>query len=30
MRELAELSGGAFAVESVPGKGTTIRARWTT
>jgi signal transduction histidine kinase len=28
MRERTELSGGAFAVESVPGKGTTIRAQW--
>jgi len=30
MRERAELSGGTFAVESIVGKGTTIRASWTT
>jgi PAS domain S-box-containing protein len=30
MRERTELSGGAFAVESIPGKGTTIRASWVT
>jgi PAS domain S-box-containing protein len=29
MRERTELSGGVFAVESMPGKGTTIRASWT-
>ncbi len=28
MRERAELSGGSFEVESVPGKGTSIRASW--
>jgi PAS domain S-box-containing protein len=28
MRERAELSGGAFAIESIKGKGTTIRATW--
>ncbi|MBP1696641.1 MAG: ATPase [Deltaproteobacteria bacterium] len=28
MRERAEISGGSFAVESVKGKGTTIRASW--
>jgi signal transduction histidine kinase len=28
MRERAELSGGSFAIESTPGKGTTIRAEW--
>ena len=28
MRERAELSGGSFSMESVPGKGTTIRATW--
>ncbi len=29
MRERTELSGGSFAIESIPGMGTTIRARWT-
>lgn len=28
MRERAELTGGSFAIESAPGKGTTVRARW--
>jgi PAS domain S-box-containing protein len=28
MRERAEVSGGSFAIESVEGKGTTIRASW--
>ena len=28
MRERTELSGGAFTIESTPGKGTTIRASW--
>ena len=28
MRERAQLSGGSFSMESVPGKGTTIRATW--
>jgi signal transduction histidine kinase len=28
MRERTELSGGSFAIESIPGKGTTIRASW--
>jgi signal transduction histidine kinase len=28
MRERAELSGGAFGIESVKGKGTVIRASW--
>jgi PAS domain S-box-containing protein len=28
MRERAELSGGSFAIESIIGKGTTIRASW--
>ncbi len=28
MRERAELSGGAFAVESTKGKGTTIKVNW--
>lgn len=28
MRERAHLSGGTLAVESAPGKGTTVRARW--
>ncbi len=28
MRERTELSGGSFAVESVEGKGTTVRASW--
>jgi signal transduction histidine kinase len=28
MKERTELSGGTFAVESIPGKGTTIRAQW--
>ena len=28
MRERAELSGGTFAIESTPGKGTTLRASW--
>ena len=28
MRERAELTGGSFSIESAPGKGTTIRARW--
>ena len=28
MRERTELSGGRFEVESVPGKGTMIRAQW--
>ena len=28
MRERAELSGGSFTVESIKGKGTTIRATW--
>jgi PAS domain S-box-containing protein len=28
MKERAELSGGSFAIESVPGAGTTIRASW--
>ncbi len=28
MKERAELSGGFFAIESVPGAGTTIRASW--
>jgi signal transduction histidine kinase len=30
MRERTELSGGTFEVESIPGKGTTIRASWPT
>jgi PAS domain S-box-containing protein len=30
MRERAELSGGTFAVESTPGKGTIIKASWAT
>jgi signal transduction histidine kinase len=29
MRERTELSGGTFEIESVPGRGTTIRAQWT-
>jgi len=28
MRERTELSGGSFAIESTPGKGTTIKAQW--
>ncbi len=28
MRERAHLSGGTLTVESAPGKGTTVRARW--
>jgi PAS domain S-box-containing protein len=28
MRERTELSGGTFAVDSIPGKGTTIQAQW--
>jgi signal transduction histidine kinase len=28
MRERTELSGGAFTIESTPGKGTTVRASW--
>ena len=28
MRERAELTGGAFAVQSTKGKGTIIRASW--
>jgi signal transduction histidine kinase len=28
MRERTELSGGAFTIETTPGKGTTIRASW--
>jgi PAS domain S-box-containing protein len=28
MRERAELSGGSFVIESIKGKGTTIRANW--
>jgi len=28
MRERAELSGGSFTIESIKGKGTTIRATW--
>lgn len=28
MRERAELSGGAFSIESVPGEGTVIRVSW--
>jgi signal transduction histidine kinase len=28
MRERAELSGGTFEIESVPGEGTTIKAQW--
>ncbi len=28
MRERTELSGGAFSIESIKGKGTTIRASW--
>jgi signal transduction histidine kinase len=28
MRERTELSGGSFAIESIPGKGTIIRAVW--
>ena len=28
MRERAELSGGAFAIDSSDGKGTTVRVRW--
>jgi signal transduction histidine kinase len=28
MRERAELSNGSFAIESVKGKGTTVRVRW--
>jgi PAS domain S-box-containing protein len=28
MRERVELSGGAFEIESIPGKGTVIRASW--
>ncbi len=30
MRERAELSGGSFAIESIEGKGTTIRVSWPT
>jgi PAS domain S-box-containing protein len=30
MRERTELSGGAFVIESTPGKGTIIRASWPT
>jgi PAS domain S-box-containing protein len=30
MRERIELSGGSFWIESTPGKGTRIKARWTT
>lgn len=30
MRERTELSGGSFVVESIPGKGTVIKAIWTT
>ena len=29
MRERVELIGGAFAVESAPGKGTVVRVTWT-
>ncbi len=29
MRERAELSNGSFAIESVKGKGTTVRIKWT-
>jgi signal transduction histidine kinase len=28
MRERVQLSGGVFAIESVPGSGTTLRASW--
>jgi signal transduction histidine kinase len=28
MRERAELSGGSFTIESIVGKGTTIRSSW--
>ena len=28
MKERAELSGGTFAIESIKGKGTTVRASW--
>lgn len=28
MKERAELTGGKFTIESTPGEGTTIRARW--
>jgi signal transduction histidine kinase len=28
MRERTELSRGSFAIESTPGRGTTIRAEW--
>jgi PAS domain S-box-containing protein len=28
MKERAELSGGAFSIESIKGRGTTVRARW--
>jgi signal transduction histidine kinase len=28
MRERAELSGGSYAIESTPGKGTRIKAQW--
>jgi signal transduction histidine kinase len=28
MRERTDLSGGSFEIESVPGKGTIIRAQW--
>jgi len=28
MKERTELSGGAFAIESAEGKGTTVRASW--
>jgi len=28
MRERAELTGGTFQIESTPGQGTTVRARW--
>ena len=28
MRERAELSGGSFTIDSVVGKGTTIRSSW--
>jgi len=30
MRERTELSGGTFAIESTPGKGTTVLASWPT
>jgi signal transduction histidine kinase len=28
MRERSELSGGSLAIESTPGKGTTVKAEW--